>query len=882
MNILDSIAGKIKNVLISDKLPTGDDIPTIATLKAVSDRYTLSSILPYERYDEQSQIYYNTDTYGFMIYCAPSTGLVSENIAVLNGIFKSIHPTGTHIQVSIISDSNIEYILDNWKEARGHSEEAVKDNLQADAERQKQVKDNDAMFKLLASNRVAHLKDGKWNTKIQSQPYILRNYHLIITYSRPYDKTFDPTNIEAFAPEIERMQRTKGAMISTLATAKIPAKNFHPNHFINIMNGIFNPKLGEQPPLHYDEENFLNEQLVSAETVFLPSAAGATIVHGEEKFSMLPFHVRQFPKVWSAARNGELIGAFYNNILRVGCPFIVTLNVLIPDQTSSKSSAITHSTRATQMADSPIAKYLPQWAERKVDWQFTVDNIENGEKLLESCYQIILLTKQGTEQAVEESLKSLYSSIGWQITRSRYTALHAFLNALPMGASKDILQGMRTFKYYKRTLSWTCTNIAPFVAEWKGHSNPMMIFSGRRGQIAYFDPFENDKGNYNIACCATSGSGKSFVTQDWVFNCLGSGGRAFIIDCGHSYRNLCRLLNGTYIDFGDYTKTLCVNPFSNIRDEFIEVNGQPTATTHFEEQLPMIKLLIMQAATGNEPLNKKEEAFIERAIVQAWEEKKNEACFDDVIQNLKVDDLEESHRDSGTGIDLAAALTSYSKQGMYGKYVNGKNNVDLTNPFVVMDLDALNKTPDLQSVALLMLMMQITQIMYLSGNKAQRKLCIIDEAWRLLKASSTAGALHAAKNIEEGYRVARKHGGSFMTITQRISDYFESETTKSALMNSDFTIYLRQKPEELTSAIEKSYIDNADGKIDILRSLETIQGQYSELAVSSPDGMAVFRLITDKVTEKIYSTSPKEVEFLKREQAKGVPLMEAIQLLINQ
>lgn len=880
MSIFEKFAGKIKNVLMSDNLPTGDDLPTISTLKAVSDRYTLSSILPYERYDEKSQIYYNTDTYGFMVYCAPSTGLVSENISVLSGLFKTVHPTGTLIQVSIISDSNIEYILDNWKAARGHSQDAYHAHA-GNPELQKQISDNDAMFKLLASNRVAHLKHGKWDTRIPDQPYILRNYHLIITYSKPYDSTYDPKNIEAFQPEIDRMQRTKGAMISTLATARIPAKNFAPSHFINIMNGILNPKQGEQPALEYDEDNFINSQIVSPETAFLPEAGGATIVHGDEKYSMIPFHVRQFPKVWSGVRNGELIGAFDNNVLRIGCPFILTFNVLIPDQTSSKSAAVTNSTRATQMADSPIAKYLPQWAERKVDWQFTVDSIENGEKLLESCYQIILITKQGSEQAVEEGLKSLYGSLGWVITRSRYTALHAFLNALPMGASKDILQGMRTFKYYKRTLSRTCTNLAPFVAEWKGHASPMMVFSGRRGQIAYFDPFENDKGNYNMSCCATSGSGKSFFTQDWVFNCLGSGGRAFIIDCGHSYRNLCRLLNGTYIDFGDYTSTLCVNPFTHIKDEHIQVNGQETGTTHFEEQLPMIKLLVMQAATGDKPLNKKEEAFIERAIIKAWTEKKSEACFDDVIQNLKVDDLKESERDSGTGIDLAAALTSYSKEGMYGKYVNGVNNVDLTNPFVVMDLDALNKTPDLQSVALLMLMMQITQIMYLSGNKAQRKLCIIDEAWRLLKPSSSAGASHAAKNIEEGYRVARKHGGSFMTITQRISDYYENETTKSALMNSDFTIYLRQKPEELTTAITKGYIDNADGKIDVLRSLETKQGQYSEAAISSPDGLAVFRLLVDRVTEKIYSTSPKEVEFLKQQQARGIPLMEAISLLLN-
>lgn len=118
--------------------------------------------------------------------------------------------------------------------------------------------------------------------------------------------------------------------------------------------------------------------------------------------------------------------------------------------------------------------------------------------------------------------------------------------------------------------------------------------------------------------------------------------------------------------------------------------------------------------------------------------------------------------------NLAMALYPYSKNGMYGKYVNGKSNVDYTNNFVVLDLDALNVMKDLQVVVLLMLMMQITQIMYLSGDKKRRKLCIIDEAWRLMDSGETGTVSHAAKSIEEGYRVARKHGGSFMSLTQKL------------------------------------------------------------------------------------------------------------------
>ncbi|KIV35334.1 hypothetical protein SZ02_10745, partial [Vibrio parahaemolyticus] len=129
----------------------------------------------------------------------------------------------------------------------------------------------------------------------------------------------------------------------------------------------------------------------------------------------------------------------------------------------------------------------------------------------------------------------------------------------------------------------------------------------------------------------------------------------------------------------------------------------------------------------------------------------------------------------------------------------------------------------------------------------QRKLCIIDEAWRLL------GRGRAGQFIEEGYRVARKHGGSFMTITQKISDYYASETAKAAYGNSDFKVYLRQDPGELAEAESKGHISNSSGKVYVIRSLETIQGKYSELAVDSPNGLSALRFTVDPITEKLYS-----------------------------
>lgn len=82
-----------------------------------------------------------------------------------------------------------------------------------------------------------------------------------------------------------------------------------------------------------------------------------------------------------------------------------------------------------------------------------------------------------------------------------------------------ILGRLRTF------LTWSCINTAPVIAEWKGTGTPLLMLLGRRGQIMHIDPFDNKKGNFNVAVAAASGAGKSFFTQEMVTSLLGTGGR---------------------------------------------------------------------------------------------------------------------------------------------------------------------------------------------------------------------------------------------------------------------------------------------------------------------------------------------------------------------
>lgn len=840
----------VKNIFVDDESPSvrarQHGIPSIASIEAQLNRSSLAHLLPYECYDDECELYFNQDTVGFVIQAQPVSGLGPEDLNILNSLFSMSHPSETIIQVSLYADPNVEPILDRWAQSTQLPPQHA----------------FSAVVQQLARKRVSYLKESKWKSLFKGENVLLRNFRLMISVTVPVQQGVAAVDIAQ--EELAQLQRMKASMISTLKSAGIASQSMPPVDFIRIINGLLNPKKTSQPPLDYDENMLINEQCIDEDTVALWGAGMGSFVHEDQAYSLIPYHVRQFPQLWSGELNTRLIGSVLSNTLRHGCPFLMTMTVRIPDQLDEQFAVKSKQTRATQMSSSDISKFVPAWAERRQDWTFVQKKIDEGNKLLDSFFEVLLICPEGTEEANDRALKGVFEGIGWVLSRSRYIALHAVLGALPMGMSQDTKKALTHFGHFKKQLSWTCTHVAPWVAEGSMSASPVALLVGRRGQIGFFDNFDNDAGNYNMSCCATSGSGKSFFTQELVMRTIARNGRIFIIDAGHSYRNINRLLNGTYIDFGERVPNL--NPFSSIDSANPE---------HFREQLPLLKSLFAQMASPRDTLNQAFHSALEKAIHRAWHIKSQDTCVDDVIWALH-DDVEPEGGLSAEANFLIKALYSYSSDGVYGRHFNGPANIDLSNQFVVLELDALNATPDLQSVVLFMLMAKITQEMYHSGDRSQRKMCIIDEAWRLLRFGASS------EFIEEGYRVARKHGGCFMTVTQKLSDYFTSATARAAYMNSDFSLFLRQKPDALQEAEMEGYIDNTGGRLDLLKTLSTVKGQYSEMAINSPKGWSVHRLYADPYAVKLFSTTAEDVDAIQNMQKEGIPIHEAIEILVEQ
>lgn len=806
--------------------------PTQSQWNEMLQQHGLAQLLPYESWDEESGLYYNEDCVSFLLEVTPSVGMDDETLRVLSGIYSSL-PSGCTLQYTLYASPDILPLMKRWANLRH-------EDIREDEDNPRDHHRNENIFRATLRRRVDYLLDGTWKSLFSDQAMLVRDFRVYLSINQPMGDNHDQ----------EALIQLRESITGTLRSAGLASRQVSADGFVNFMDTLLNPRRVKRDTLRYQEDKLLRDQLVDGDTVMLVGREGLSIQHNDMLLDTRMYSVREYPPQWAGWGMDKLIGDLMSNTLRIPCPFMMTFTVHIPDQVSAAGEAKYKSARATQMADSQMGRFVPVWKERKADWDFVSSQIQAGHSLVRGGFQVVLFAPHKSGSQAEHQLKALYKSAGWTLTRDSFVPVHAFLSALPMMAGPAFVKELEGFSRLRTFLTWSCANLAPATAEWWGTGTPLLMLQGRRGQIMHLDPWDNKQGNYNMAMAAASGSGKSFLTQEIIMSILGTGGRVWTIDRGESYRNISLLLDGLYLNFNRDTNVV-LNPFTRVEN--------------FTDDLPMLKALLAHMASPNAPLGGMESSWIEQALKEVWTAQRQQTTVTHVFDSLKQDGDKRK-------ADLADCLFPYTRHGVYAKFFEGENNLDLDRPFVALELKDLDAMPDLQSLVLLLLMMRITEDMYL-GERSQRKLCVIDEAWKLM------GYGNAGSFIEEGYRTARKYEGAFLTVTQGINDYYKSGTAQAAFENSDWVFLLRQKKESLMQLQASGRFAMEESEMRQLRSVHTIHGKYSEVATYSPEGMAIGRLIVDPFTEKLYSTKGTEFDFIQRRVAQGATLAQAVEEL---
>ena len=253
--------------------------------------------------------------------------------------------------------------------------------------------------------------------------------------------------------------------------------------------------------------------------------------------------------------------------------------------------------------------------------------------------------------------------------------------------------------------------------------------------------------------------------------------------------------------------------------------------------------------------------------IEAERLRSNNAATFFLVQQLAADEAKQS-----------VVVNPYAKGGQYARFFSGRNTIDFSNDFVVIESEELKRKPDLQAVVNIILFHAITREMYLTRNR--KKVWFIDELKQQLGDSSENDVVMAAA-IDEAARRARKYGGSLVTATQNGDDYFTSAQMESALKCSDWTFLLRQKPESIELLARTGRFSMDEPKKRLLNSLRMEPGMFSECYITSPIGEGVARIILDPFSHLLFSNKLDDNAPLDALLRQGLSIDDAITELLR-
>lgn len=272
------------------------------------------------------------------------------------------------------------------------------------------------------------------------------------------------------------------------------------------------------------------------------------------------------------------------------------------------------------------------------------------------------------------------------------------------------------------------------------------------------------------------------------------------------------MLGGQFIQFSS-NADICMNPFSNL-----DIDNQEA----IEDTLAMLKSVIQMMAAPINGVNDKGAALLEQATNEAFKQYKNETTITDIANYLLSLDDDQAQ-------DLGKMLYPYTQAGVYGKYFNRKSNVNLDNNIVVIELEELKEKKELQSVVVQMMVINITNKMFLGDRKTPFNI-VFDEAWDLLRAKQSEVF------IETLARRLRKYRGSLVVGTQSVNDFYSCAGAQAAWDNSDWNCFLSQKEESIAQLKNSKRILLDPYKEKVINSVKTEQGKYAEVLINGADG----------------------------------------------
>lgn len=848
--MLDTLVDKGRHALhrLAGFLGEGTGVPLTSVKKNRAgltsiqvDLPSFRTLLPYESVDE-ALFFMNKSSAGFGLRVVPAAGADETLVKSMAELFKNKLPPGCDCTILLYKHHY----------------------LAADLERGvAPLRDKGGIYKTLAEMSLKYhqnaIKHGYKNSR--NIPAQLADYAVYFFFSVKRATAVEET-LQLLRENIESELQVAGLYFDRLITTD----------FLTLMRSVVSPNLNatDWPVVITEKEQPLSDAIPDGSGFF---DVGHTSIDIESSDTtghsvntrLVCMHINKWPEQFALWQSPDVFANLMRPEHGIDCPFLISFTVRGANQDSMRALAKRRAKTLNANANA-IQHFLnPSAAVEGAEWNFAYQEAEKDNiAILPIFYNLILFTHAEGERGHVARAIGAYRQMGFELVQSRATQWLRYLASLPFFITEGLCNGLETLGMMKKVTHFTAANLMPIVADFKG-SRGGMLLPTHRHQLSYLDVFDDKHlpiTNYNVLTVGSSGAGKSMFQQAQILSGLARDEKVFVIDLGDSYKHLCELVGGTYLDVSRIT----LNPFTLFDFEGVSDLHGKDVENHIQ-----IRDLLAIMASPHQEVSEVQKSFLLQAVLLCWRKFGRKACIDDVIDALRLflDDAE-SKNDPRLN-DLIILLKPFARGGIYGHLCNGETPLLNGSNFVVLEMGGLASNKDLLTI-MMFVMIVVIQGQFYQTDRRIKKRCLLDEAWRFLTEGSNP---IAANFIEQGFRTARKYNGGFTVSTQYLADTDKTIQGQAIAASSDIKIIMRQGNFQ-------KYVSNHPDvfnplQIKMIESFGEAKGAgFSNMMIQYGNAYTFHRYFADPFTRVLFSSSGQEFADIEALCKEGMAIEEAV------
>lgn len=406
---------------------------------------------------------------------------------------------------------------------------------------------------------------------------------------------------------------------------------------------------------------------------------------------------------------------------------------------------------------------------------------------------------------------------------------------------------------------WTCTmrssravRLFPLWGNWQGSAGSLIVLPSLwNRELASFDLYDSNIAP-NVLISGVSGAGKSYllcfllITMNRGHYATRPDGRTverppitFVFDKGMTgqpcgFDKVARLFGGRV-----YEATPSKAPAMNFLARLGETPAEST-NDDYKDLIDMATdVIIDMAVDQHTTLDRLDRAAVAECVVEAHRIYRNgpmrrEFILSDAVAVLRAPKkVNENEPEALRRQKIAVLIGDYHGEGTYARFFDRPGSLQLKERFIVFDLKALSRNPDLQRVFLKVAMLWADTVMNDPSELDTRKILVFDEAHDLIGKTQS-------NTIETAFRLYRKRKGIVIAASQSGEDFYVGSGGQAIVQNSAHKIFLKQDPSKFHYTAQAFNL--TDQQANVILRLRTVMGVESQFYLVSDIGEGAFVL----------------------------------------